>query len=465
MNKDNYKNKVYTHLNNTNFYQKINTKTLIRSFLETLKTHQHINEHTFKFLTPPIKPQTSLFYILPKIHKPSIPGRPIVSSINSLTENISEFLTLCIQPLVTKLKSHIKDTTHFLKKIKSYPQIRGDTLLVSADIISLYTNIPHEEGIDACIYFIEKYRTTLPSFTPNKTILKTLFLFVLENNYFEFENILYKQLFGTAMGTKMAPPYTNLFLGYLEETKILASTYKTFIELYVRFLDDIFFIWNGTTKQLKTFFDFLNNIHPTIKFTYNVSNTSTNFLDSTIYIDTQTKYLYSKLYTKPTDTRTLLHYDSYYPKHTKTSIIYSQVIRYRTIITVDKILQIELKKLADTLLSRGYPLHLIKNQLRKINNISQHQLLARKTITSNEKHAKNNISTNKNVNKRKPKQRTLPFIIPYSEHFLNLKKIITKYWYIIEQDKLLKKTFPNKPFISFKRNKNLKDILIKTKFS
>jgi len=98
------------------------------------------------------------------------------------------------------------------------------------------------------------YRTILPSLTPNKTILKTLFLFVLENNYFEFKNILYKQLFGTAMGTKMAPPYANLFLGYLEETRILISTFKMYIKLYLRFLDDIFFIWNGTTKQLKKLF-------------------------------------------------------------------------------------------------------------------------------------------------------------------------------------------------------------------
>jgi len=113
-----------------------------------------------------------------------------------------------IQPLVHKLKSYIKDTTDFLIKIKNHPKTHNKTLLVSVDIISLYTNIPHEEGINACIHLIEniKYRTLLPSFVPNKTILKTLFLFVLENNYFDFENILYKQLFGTAMGTKMAPP-------------------------------------------------------------------------------------------------------------------------------------------------------------------------------------------------------------------------------------------------------------------
>jgi len=129
MEKENYKNKVYEHLKNPNSYQEIknisillDTETCIKSFLETIKIHQHINKNTFKFLIPPENPRKSLFYKLSKIHKPNIPGRPIVSSINSLTENISEFLTLCIQPLVHKLKSYIKDTTDFLIKNQEPPK-------------------------------------------------------------------------------------------------------------------------------------------------------------------------------------------------------------------------------------------------------------------------------------------------------------------------------------------------------
>ena len=68
------------------------------------------------------------------------------------------------------------------------PKLPHNIILVSIDIKSLYTNIPHTEGIEACINYIEKYRNLLPKFTPNKTILKTLFTFVLDNNYFDFEN-------------------------------------------------------------------------------------------------------------------------------------------------------------------------------------------------------------------------------------------------------------------------------------
>ena len=138
---------------------------------------------------PPDTPRTNLFYILPKIHKPGAPGRPIVSSVNSVTEHISEFLTKCIQPLTSKLKSNITDTKNFLKSILIKKPSKEEIYFISLDVVSLYTNVPHEEGINTCIYYTEKYRNKLPKFVPNTTILKTLFNFVLENNYFLFNEL------------------------------------------------------------------------------------------------------------------------------------------------------------------------------------------------------------------------------------------------------------------------------------
>jgi len=106
---------------------------------------------------------------------------------------------------------------------------------------------------------------------------------------------------------------------------------------------------------------------------------------------------------------------------------------------------------------------LIKNELRKLGNLSQNQLLTPKTKLSNSRHIKNK-NTHK-PNKPKLGYKLLPFIIPYSEHFPKLKNIIIKHWHVIENDDLLKIIFLNKLFISYKRNKNLKDILIKTKYS
>ena len=68
-----------------------------------------------------------------------------------------------------------------------------------------------------------------------------------------------------------------------------------------------FFIFIGTTLELLEFEDFLNNIIPDIKITFEYSPVAVNFLDTTIYkqtIDDMT-ILQTKVFFKPTDTHQL----------------------------------------------------------------------------------------------------------------------------------------------------------------
>ena len=74
--------------------------------------------------------------------------RPIVSSVNSITENISQFVDIWLQPIMKSLPSFIKDTTDFINLIEITP-INKECVLASIDVSSLYTNIPHSEGRDA----------------------------------------------------------------------------------------------------------------------------------------------------------------------------------------------------------------------------------------------------------------------------------------------------------------------------
>ena len=116
----------------------------------------YITKQTANFIKPTIAYRMPIFYILPKIHKEGVPGRPIVSAVGSITENISEFLTLCIQPLVPKLRSYVRDTKHFVSIIRKLPTQSNDAILVSADVSSLYTNIPHNEEIEPCKHYMKK---------------------------------------------------------------------------------------------------------------------------------------------------------------------------------------------------------------------------------------------------------------------------------------------------------------------
>ena len=148
------------------------------------------------------------FYILPYIHKKGNPGRPIVSSNSHLTERISQFVDYHINPLVPTLESHIKDTTDILNKPSNLGNLPSNAILVTLDVSSLYTNTPHNQGFDACRHFLD---TRPNKHIPTETLCDLLRMILTMNN-FTFNQQHYLQIHGTAMGTKMAPPFANFFL-------------------------------------------------------------------------------------------------------------------------------------------------------------------------------------------------------------------------------------------------------------
>ena len=93
-------------------------------------------------------PKFARFYLLPKIHQrlENVPGRPVISNCGFYTENISAFLDFYLQPLTREVKSYIKDTNDFLKKLRSLTDLPSDITLCSVDVVGLYRNIPHDEG-------------------------------------------------------------------------------------------------------------------------------------------------------------------------------------------------------------------------------------------------------------------------------------------------------------------------------
>ena len=62
-------------------------------------------------------PRTPRFYIQPKIHKQGNPGRPVISSVNCHTSNISKYVDYHLQPIVQQIPSYIQGTSDFLRKI------------------------------------------------------------------------------------------------------------------------------------------------------------------------------------------------------------------------------------------------------------------------------------------------------------------------------------------------------------
>ena len=211
----------------------------------------------------------------------------------------------------------IKDTTHFLNKLQQLGQLPNNAILVTLDVSSLYTNIPHNEGINACRHFLET-RNRTPSTISSETLCDLIRMILTMNN-FTFNDKHYLQTHGIAMGTQMAPSYTNLFLAKFETDALLRAPFQPYI--WWRVIDDIFMIRTHSLDDLQTFTTYLNNIHPTIKFTSNYSLTSIPFLDVSVSLYNGT--ITTDLYTKPTDKHQYLLQSSCHPRHTKRAIPFS----------------------------------------------------------------------------------------------------------------------------------------------
>ena len=208
-----------------------------------------ISQNTSNYLTTDID-RTPQFYLLPKIHinLHNPPGRPIVSGSGGPTEKISQFVDHFIRPLVQLSDSYIRDSTHMINILNKF-NMSPDMLLCTLDIASLYTIIPHNEGIQSIKEFLAIYRHT--NTLPYNSYIVELLEVVLTNNYFDFNGKHYHQISGTAMGTKLATSYANLLMTKFEEN--LVYTYYLQPTLWKRFIDDIFHdlaMWQGFTVRI-----------------------------------------------------------------------------------------------------------------------------------------------------------------------------------------------------------------------
>ena len=92
-------------------------------------------------------PRTSKFYLLRKIHKPGILGRPIVSACNFPTELLATYLDMITKPLIENLPSYVKDTNHMLDIVESFCFSGTSNYVFALDIRSLYIVIPNNDGL------------------------------------------------------------------------------------------------------------------------------------------------------------------------------------------------------------------------------------------------------------------------------------------------------------------------------
>ena len=387
--------------------------------------------------------------------------RPIVSQINGPTSKMSKYLDHLLATAEKQIPYLLQDTTAFLQLIEQHKNLPSNCLLVTLDVVSLYTNIPQTEGSQFVSEFytetLQYWNSPLKSIPPE--LLQELILFVLQHTTFEFNNQYYTQNYGTTMGSNFSVKFANIYMHKFLQRFL--STYTGPIpKFFARLVDDIFFLWFHTEPELQDLVDTLNKYHPTIKFEMNYSHTDINFLDTVVYLNSDTHTLHTKLYIKPTYKNQYLHYNSEHPSHIKHAIPYSQAIRLRRIIDEDSNLHEEITKLQERFLQRGYPSSLLNEKLNKIKHVTRTDTLTYKT-KENKKENFNNFLKGSTF---------LPLIIQFSSSFNKsptLFKQIEHSWHeFLANNDNIKQAFEGSlPQIIFKRGITIQSLLIKAKYT
>ena len=190
------------------------------------------------------------------------------------------YITLTLESQTfTRFQKFIKLTIqvdHFLNIIKDI-QIEEEDLFVTVDVSSLYTNIRHEDGIEALKLWLKENGTNLEK----AEFIGTMAKLVLTSNYFTFNRKICLQKQGTAMGTRMAPNYAIIFMHLVEQEILQNPRFKP--RIWHHFTDDVFIIWTHGKDKLEDFLDHINRVHETIKFTAEYSMTEVGFLDTLFY--------------------------------------------------------------------------------------------------------------------------------------------------------------------------------------
>jgi Reverse transcriptase (RNA-dependent DNA polymerase) len=331
-----YNDLVMRHLQNPATYQLIAPAINFRLSDHTLKSWASINEFT-NDIWKPIIPNTEhynnvinldnfqipKFKILPKIHKPDLSGRPIAGACAWITTQTSKILSHVLREI-------IKDWPHILKNSQSLINtcenhtIPHNAFLVTFDVVSLYPNMDHTAIFNAVNNLV------FPSNSQKQWSLDAS-RFILKNSFVKFNNSVYRQKTGIAMGTNAAPELANIYVTDLVENKPIISSNKHIL-LWKRFIDDIFTIWTGSRDSLLHFFRLLNKLHPSLQFTMKASRSKIEFLDTWITID-HNRCLTFSVYQKPLNKYLYLPHISNHAPHCKKGFIKGELTRYARLCT------------------------------------------------------------------------------------------------------------------------------------
>jgi hypothetical protein len=314
-----------------------------------------------------------------------------------------------------------------------------DSLLVTFDVENMYPNIEHAAA-----------STNVASFYADRgakqRCIQEFLDFVMQNNIFRFRQDFYRQTYGTAMGTPVAPPYANLYLAKLERNVMDACPHKPLY--YKRFIDDGFIIWEASRDELMVFLNAWNSQHPRIKLTFEVSGFSVHYLDLVITKDMHCMSsrvpLIITTYEKPMNRYLYIPFSSAHNPSIFKGFIKSRLISFVTTNSRLEDFVIMRDKFVGRLLNRGYPPGFVHKVAGEVSHADRQHFLQPRVAEITQ-------------------QASVPFftdLTSFSDGFANWSRIFFSVHCKHDQNADLQRVVPETPMIVYRKGRNLQSLLV-----
>ena len=299
----------------------------------------------------------------PKIHKPGVPLRGVVSFIGSPYENVSRALVPILRSLQGRSGHYIKNGRQLKEIVKDWI-IEEDEILVSYDVEKLYPSIPINKALDLveCLLKCKRDIQEVTTFSV-KSIMKLL-RWVFKLTYCEYGGKHYVLDCGP-IGLSVVG---EIAIIYMEEFQLKAKS-SDFPELnsWPWYVDDS--VLKCKQDRGDTILDYLNEVDPEhITFTKEEEeNNKLPSLDLQLNVNREIKRVEFSVYYKKTNTNITIKKKSNHTDRTKRGVIKGYAERAKAYCD-PKYLKKELDDIIDVFEDNGYTKEEIKKAMENRRN-------------------------------------------------------------------------------------------------
>lgn len=413
-----------------------------------------------------------VLYLMPKLHKQPIGIRPIVAGHSYFLTPAAKIASVYWRYLYMNSRIIVQDTRTVINQLANLT-FPSQCILATADVSNLYGEIPiphllhilnnsHIDCNNIKNVFPEVDFKDMDKITDNKyklvdshdryhSVMRYITELTLTCNFVIFNNNIYQQNKGVAMGSPLGPTMANVYLNNEVDQVIVNNTDILYAG---RYLDDILMILSphtDTDKLVAT----MNNIDPYMKFTFNFSHDHVEFLDMDIHkanlFGNQTSLL-TRTFVKPNNKLLYLPYKSFHTLSNKLGFIITELIRIiRISSTIDYFTETAIT-FTQALRKRGYPCNFILQALSRVDYNKRAEYLRPRP-------------TNTTLNKAKNVQH--PYFISHLDYYTrdgDLKRMLKKHFATLPpNDRIIQLININDTVISLRKSPSLYQYVVHNK--